>query len=263
MKKAFTLVELMLATTLIGVVTVICIMTFSAVSNGWRASTEYLDRMQRTDYAVNQLVIALRSAYYPGTANENYRFYDPYKREGRNESDSDIIEWTKKGSALIGSESAMADSVHKVRVMVLEEGDTEDGDDDEFTRIRFREPIAKTGLYARAFVDPGLAAAETDSSGSDSSEYYQQPVLIAEGVTGFRCRTLKEPPSSGTGTSGQKGGFRKDELEDTYTDGKYPYLVELTIFIEKNDSGFLSQGGTEPIVRIVELPVYNIANKSK
>ena len=263
MKKGFTLVELMLATALIGVVTVLCVMTFSAVSNGWQASMDYLDRMQRTDYAVNQLVIALRSAYYPSSQNENYRFFDPYEREGNRPGDSDIIEWTKKGSALIGSESAMADSVHKVRVMVLEEGDTEDGDDDEFTRFKFREPIKKTGLYARAFVDPALAGASDDEKTTNSRDYYQQPVLIADGVVGFRCRTLKEKPSSESGSSGKKGSFQKDDLEDAYKDGKYPYLVELTIFIERNDSGFLSQGEKVPIVRVVELPIYNIANKSK
>ena len=132
MKRAFTMIELMMATMLISVVTILCMMTFSAVTNGWQASTDYLDRMQRTDYAINQLVVALRSAYYPESKDENYRFFDPYDREGNRPGDSDIIEWTKKGSALIGSKSAMADSVHKVRVMILEEGDTEDGDDDEF-----------------------------------------------------------------------------------------------------------------------------------
>ena len=267
MRRAFTMIELLLATMLIGMVTVICMMTFSAVTGGWQASTDYLDRMQRTDYAINQLIIALRSAYYPETNDENYRFFDPYDREGNRPGDSDIIEWTKKGSALIGSKSALADSVHKVRVMILEEGDTEDGDGDEFPKYRFHEPIKKTGLYARAFVDPGLAASDTSES-SKSTEYYQQPTLIAEGVVGFRCRTLKyESGGSNAGSSsngvGKNGRFEKDDLEDIFTEKTYPRFVELTLFIERNDSGFLSQGERVPIVRIIELPIAAFANKQQ
>ena len=168
------MIEMLLATMLVGMLTTLSILTFQAVTHGWQASTDYLDKVQRTDYALNQLIIALRSAYYPeNTTSESssktdgkgsdpsksrntYGFYDPYDREGDRPSDSDIIEWTKKGSALIGSENAMADSVHRVRVMILEEGDNEDGDDDKFEKFRFRETIKKTGLYARAFVDPAF-----------------------------------------------------------------------------------------------------------
>lgn len=253
MRHGFTMIEMLLATMLVGVLTALSVMTFHAVTNGWQVSTDYLDKIQRTDYALNQLVIALRSSYYPETANEEYGFYDPYDREGNRPSDSDIIEWTKKGSALIGSENAMADSVHKVRVMVLEEGDTEDGDDDKFEKFRFREPIKKTGLYARAFVDPGLASKTTQK---DNQEYYQQPTLIADGVVGFRCRTIKEPPTTANGTAGKKGEYDKDKLEDEYTDKKFPYKVEITLFINKKDETFLSQGEKATIVRTVRIPIY-------
>ena len=253
------MIELLLATMLVGVLTTLSVLTFHAVTRGWQASTDFLDKVQRTDYALNQLIIALRSSYYPEEGGENYGFFDPYDREGSRPRDSDIIEWTKKGSALIGSENAMADSVHKVRVMILEEGDTEDGDDEEFEKFRFKEPVKKTGLYARAFVDPALAYQGTEK---DTQEFYQQPTLVADGVVGFRCRTIKEPPTEANGMAGQKGGYEKDKLEDEYKDKKFPYKVELTLTIEKRDDDWQSQRERQTIVRIVRIPIYEFASEA-
>jgi len=257
-RRAFTMIEMLVATMLVGALTTLSVLTFQAVAHGWQSSTDYLDKLQRTDYALNQLIVALRSAYYPETSDENYGFYDPYDRRGDRPSDSDIIEWTKKGSALIGSENAMADSVHKVRVMILEEGDTEDGDDDKFERFRFKEPIRKTGLYARAFIDPGLANKSKEGE-KDSQEFYQQPTLVADGVVGFRCRTIKEPPSKTNGRgAGRKGGYEKDDdaVADKYEDKKFPYKVELTLFVEKRDDDYRSQKERSTVVRIIRLPIY-------
>ena len=276
MRRAFTLIELLLATMLVGVLTTLSILTFQAVTHGWQASTDYLDKMQRTDYALNQLIIALRSAYWPeggesssgkssettkgggtgdGKDRNQYGFYDPYEREGERPSNSDIIEWTKKGSALIGSEDSASDSAHRVRVMILEEGDKEDGEGDKFELFKFREPVKKTGLYARAFVDPGLAS----SSGEESSRtYYPQPTLVADGVVGFRCRTIKEPPSKTNDKSRKKGGYDKnsDALQDKYEDRGFPYAVELTLFMEERDDEFFSQKEKATIVRVVKIPIY-------
>ena len=275
-RTAFTMIEMLLATMLVGVLTTLSILTFQAVTHGWQASTDYLDKMQRTDYALNQLIIALRSAYWPeegdgspskateatkgggekGEERNQYGFYDPYDREGERPSDSDIIEWTKKGSALIGSENAMADTVHRVRVMILEEGDTEDGDDDKFEKFKFREAVKKTGLYARAFVDPALASDTSEKD--DAHDYYPQPTLVADGVVGFRCRTIKEPPSKTNDKSRKKGGYDKDSdaIQDTFEDKGFPYAVELTLFIEKRDDEFFSQKEKSTVVRVVKIPIY-------
>ena len=277
MRRGFTMIEMLLSIFIVGVLTTLSVLTFQSVTQGWQASTDYLDKMQRTDYALNQLIIALRSAYWPeagesvsskssdakkgggaskGQDRNQYGFYDPYDREGNRPSDSDIIEWTKKGAALVGSENAMADSVHRVRVMILEEGDTEDGDDDKFVKFKFREAVQKTGLYARAFVDPGLAS-DTDKE-DDAREYYPQPTLVADGVVGFRCRTIKEPPSKTNEKSGKKGSYDKDSdaVQDVFEDSGFPYAVELTLFIEKRDGEFSSQKEKSTVVRVVKIPIY-------
>ncbi len=271
------MIEMLLATMLVGLLTTLSVLTFQAVTHGWQASTDYLDKMQRTDYALNQLIIALRSAYWPeggesasskssettkgggtgdGKDRNQYGFYDPYDREGERPSDSDIVEWTKKGSALIGSENAIADAPHRVRVMILEEGDTEDGDGDKFEKFRFREAIKKTGLYARAFVDPSIASDTTEKD--DAHDLYPQPTLVADGVVGFRCRTIKEPPSKTNDKSGKKGSYDKDSdaVQDKYEDSGFPYAVELTLFMEQRDDEFFSQKEKTTIVRVVKIPVY-------
>ena len=263
MRRGFTMIEMLLATLLFGIVMTLSYLTFWAISRGWQTSTDYLDKIQHTDYAINQLISALRSSYYPRTADENYGFYDPYERDGRDADDSDIIEWTKMGNSLVGSGSALADSAHRIRVMVLEEGDTEDGDDEKFPRFRFREPIRKTGLYARVFVDPALAAGEEDETDKSAHDYYTQPTLIADGIVGFRCRTVKEPPSATGDTGGKKGSYEKDKLEDKYEDKKFPYKVELTLFMEVENGLFLSQSEKRTIIRTIRIPIYEQSQDPK
>ena len=59
------MIEMLLSIFIVGVLTTLSVLTFQSVTQGWQASTDYLDKMQRTDYAFNQLIIAMRSAYWP------------------------------------------------------------------------------------------------------------------------------------------------------------------------------------------------------
>ncbi|MBO6066655.1 MAG: prepilin-type N-terminal cleavage/methylation domain-containing protein, partial [Kiritimatiellae bacterium] len=140
MRRGFTMVELLLATLLLGVLTALSMLTFNAVSNGWQISADYMDKLERTDFALNQLVSGLRSMYYPHDGNQSYDygFVLDDRGDGDDPDRSDVIEWSKIGSALVGNKSAVADTVHRVQVMVLEEGNRD-----------YREAIEVTGLYAR------------------------------------------------------------------------------------------------------------------
>ena len=147
MRRAFTLMEILLAVVLLGVITVVTMMTFNAVTRGWQVSTDYLDKMQRTDFALNQVVSGLRSLYYPHGGEQSYDYgfclYD--NGDGDDPRSSDVIEWSKRGSAIVGSKSAAADTVHRVQLMVLEEGNHD-----------YMDPIEVTGLYARHCPDVTL-----------------------------------------------------------------------------------------------------------
>ena len=242
MRRAFTLVELLLAVVLLGVLTSLTMMTFNSVTRGWQVSTDYLDKMQRTDFALNQVISGLRSLYYPhgGEQSYDYGFYLTDNGNGEDPDSSDVIEWSKRGSAIVGSKSAAADTVHRVQLMVLEEGNHD-----------YLDPIEVTGLYARHCPDVTLRPKNNrdDIDFSFANDEMYQPVLIADGIVGFNCRVLP---------SDEKVEAEHDEslFEDTWdTSNAVPYKIELTFYLA-DPEGRAYRSNTAPIMRIVQMPLY-------
>jgi len=228
------------------VLTVVTMMTFRAVTRGWQTSTEYVDRLQHTDYAIDQVISALKCAYYPtaGEQSYDYGFVLLDHGDGESERDSDTIEWSKLGTAIVGTKSSVGDTVHRIQLQILEEGDND-----------WEYPIERTGLYAR--VKPNAKTIELKTGASESLDFANQelyqPILVADGVVGFNCRVLKEEPESAS----QKGDLDVSKFEDEYdTSNSVPYMVQLTFYVEKEDATFLSQTKRMPIVRIIKLPIH-------
>ena len=243
MRRAFTLLEIICAVVLIGVVTTLAVATSNAVSRGWEISTDYIDKMQRTDYALNQLVSALRSMYYPslGQQSYDYGFVLTDNGDGEDPDRSDVLEWSRLAS--VGSKDKSASTVHRIQVMVLEEGN----------RDFDRHVIERTGLYMRRRPDVALSPKDDadEEYGFDNSELYE-PVLIADGIVGFNCRVLKEPPTS----SGTAAAYEKDDFEDKWdSSNSVPYKVELTFHLADPD-GKSYRSNTAPVMRIVRIPIY-------
>ena len=245
MRRAFTLVEILLAVVLLGVLTALTMATFNSVTHSWQVSTDYLDKMQRTDFALNQVISGLRSLYYPhgGEQSYDYGFYLTDNGSGEDPDRSDVIEWSKRGSAIVGSKSAAADTVHRVQLMVLEEGNHD-----------YIEPIEVTGLYARHCPDVTLRPKDNpdDIDFSFGNDEMYQPVLIADGIVGFNCRVLP---------TDEKVEAEHDEslFEDKWdTSNAVPYKVELTFFLADPD-GRAYRSNTAPIMRIVRMPLYEQA----
>ncbi len=243
------MIEMLLATLMVGVLTTLAILTFRAVTNGWMISQDYMDKMQRTDYALGQVVSGLRSMYYPhdGKQDERYGFILVDNGDGKSPRDSDVIEWSKTGSAIVGNKSAVADTVHRVQVMVLEEGNHD-----------YKEAIQKTGLYARLCRDSALIPKDEEEDspdegyGFDNDELYQ-PILIADGVMGFNCRVVAKAEDA----KKSEGENDKKIFEDEYSESNaVPYKVELTFYVEKADEEFRSQTKRAPMMRIVRIPIH-------
>lgn len=242
MRRAFTLIEILLAAVLLGVLTSLTMMTFNSVTHGWQVSTDYLDKMQRTDFALNQVISGLRSMYYPhgGEQSYDYGFYLTDNGDGEDPDRSDVIEWSKRGSAIVGSKSAAVDTVHRVQLMVLEEGNHD-----------YMEPIEVTGLYARHCPDVTLRPKDNpdDIDFSFGNDEMYQPVLVADGIVGFNCRVLP---------TDEKVEAEHDEslFEDKWdTSNAVPYKVELTFYLADPD-GRAYRSNTAPIMRIVRIPLY-------
>ena len=252
MNRAFTMVELLLATFLVGVVTALAAMTFNSVTRSWQVSADYMDKMQRTDYALNQVISGLRSMYYPhdGKVDGRYGFELINNGEGENPRNSDVITWSKTGPAIVGTKNAIADSVHRVQVMVLEEGNSD-----------YKEEIQKTGLYARLCGDSALIPKNDDDTADDTdysfanSDLYQ-PILIADGVVGFNCRVVKTAEDVEGGMANESENDKKSFEDEFAESNSVPYKVELTFQIEKADETFRSQKQRAPMIRIVRIPIH-------
>ncbi len=243
MRRAFTLLEIVCAVVLIGVVTTVAVATSSAVSRGWEISTDYIDKMQRTDYALGQLVSALRSMYYPngGQQSYDYGFVLTDNGNGEDPDSSDVVEWSRLAS--VGSKDKSASTVHRMQVMILEEGN------DDFHRT----PVETTGLYMRRRPDVALAPKnDSDEDYGFSNDELYEPILIADGIVGFNCRVLKEPPSA----SGVSASYEKNDFEDTWdSSNSVPYKVELTFHLADPD-GKSYRSNTAPVMRIVRIPIH-------
>jgi len=241
------MLELLLAVTLVGVMMTVSIVSYRAITTGWRVSRDYVDRLERTDYALDQLVSGLKCAFYPhaGEQNFDYGFQLTDNGDGEDPDDSDVIEWTKKGPALIGG-SASGDAVHRIQVRVLEEGDSDWG-----------ERIERTGLYAR--VRPMAKVGKSSNARYEEDEYtfandeLYRPVLIAKDVEGFNCRVQAKEPED----TGKNGRQDKDLFEDEFSESNsVPYKVQLTFYVLKEDPEYASRKQRVPIVRVVRLPVH-------
>jgi len=242
-RRAFTMVELLVAIMILGIMSVLMVMTFNSVTTTWTMSAEYMDKMQRSDYALNQVVSGLRSMYYPhsGQQDYNYGFVLTNNGEGRDADRSDIIEWAKTGAAIVGNH-ASADTVHRVQVMVLEEGNND-----------YKEEIQITGLYARMCPDPALRPKDDksvkDIDYSFANEDMYQPVLVADGVVGMNCRVMKAPEDATADASDAKF---EEEWESS---NSVPYKVELTFWVA-DPEGKSYRTNTAPLMRIVRIPIY-------
>ena len=244
MRRAFTMLEMLIAVSLVGVLTALCTATFYAVSHGWQVSTELMDKMQRTDFALNQVISGLRSMYYPhgGQQEDAYGFVLTDNGDGEDPDSSDVIEWSKTGTAIVGNKSAVADSVHRVRLMVLEEGNHD-----------FKEPIEVTGLYARLCTDSALIPKDDDDDTdySFANDELYQPLLIADGIVGFNCRVLKTADDAGDDAENDKRKF-EDEFAES---NSVPYKVELTFYIA-DPEGKSYRTNVAPLIRIIRIPVH-------
>jgi prepilin-type N-terminal cleavage/methylation domain-containing protein len=244
MKRAFTLVEIMAAVLLLGLVTAYATLSFNSVLNTWHHSTNYVDKLQRSDFALNQVISGLRSLYYPheGKQSSDYGFVLINNGDGSEPDRSDVIEWSKRGTAIIGNKSTVADTVHRIRLMVLEEGNT------DFENCT----IEKTGLYARCCPDVTLRPKDNPDSVDytfENDEMYK-PILIAPGIVGFNCRVLKDKDDV------KRAENDESLFEDEWTSSNtVPYKVELTFMLEDPD-GHTYDSDLAPIIRIVRIPLH-------
>lgn len=165
--SAFTLVELMLAISILGVIIGVVASTFHVGVTAWRAGTSAADSVHRADAVMEQVYMALRSSYYPESSSPQYKYGFVHTDDGGDlPHSSDRISWVKLGNALIGEDTPYAGVPHRVELFI--------GDSSE-------EYVP--GLYVRSW---RLDGQEEDFDPDEDVT----PVLISREVSGFDCKVL-------------------------------------------------------------------------
>ncbi len=230
-RAGFTLIELLAAILIMSFITIVAGITFTSVLNGWHRATALADRMQTADYALNQVVAGLRSAYYPSDGNQKdeWGLMLIDNGEGEDPSDSDCIEWTKIGTSMIGSKSAFSETTHRVRMWVEEEKSRD-------------EP---GGLKIRVW-NPDLFV-EDDSSRFDEEDYGEEMMLV-EDVVGFDCQVQKDAAEV------ESDGVPK-WAEEWETSNSIPFRVKITFRMRPAEKG----EEPLPVLRVVEIPAWELS----
>lgn len=216
-KTGFTLIEVLIAMTLLGLLTVMLFTSFDSVTRSWTVARKVCDASGHSDYLLDQLSAALRSAYTPGEGDAyGFKFTD----DGEGEEARDSFEWTKVGPALIGEDVAFAQVPHRVRVYL--------SDEDDGVPAGFAVRAWRQDLQLDEF-DP-----EEDAS----------YLVLSPKVQGLSCRML-DPAQELT---------EDKELNwiDTWEkESMLPSAVEVTLWLEP------AERGEDPIEykRIIEIPI--------
>lgn len=215
--KGFTLVEILIALSLLGLLTVMLFTSFYSITRAWETGRSVIDASGHSDYLMEQLTAALRSAYTPGTG-EKYGliFFD----DGEDEGARDIIEWSKVGPALVGEDAEFAHVPHRIRVSITDEdGDFPGG----FTVRAWRQDLQLEDF------DP---------------ETHTTELCLSPKVIGFNCRML-DPDQPRT---------TDDEINwiDEWTKtNMLPTALELTLWMAPAEE----DGDPIESRRIVEIPM--------
>lgn len=213
----FTLVEILLALTLLGMLTIMLFSSFYSVIRAWEAGRAAIDSEGHADYLMEQLAAALRSAYTPGIG-EKYGLV--FTDDGEEADARDTIEWTKTGPALVGEDAEFAQVPHRVRVTVTEKDGEHPGG---FTVRAWRQDLQLDEFNPE----------------EDTAELCLSPKVV-----GFNCRML-DPDQEKT---------VDDEINwvDEWTKtNTLPTAIEITLWMEP------AEKGEDPIEakRIVEIPM--------
>ena len=225
------MLEILLAIMILAIMTIISTMVFHTVVRNWTIATEMADNMQRVDYITEQVVYALRSAYFPtsgeSTTADGFMLLD--HNEENSPDESDVISWTKLGPAIVGRNSRFARSPHRVTLFVRSERDADE-----------EHPA---GLIAQVIGEDKFRPDDFDEEDENNWDWF----LLGSQVQGFNCRVLDkdEPFSSGMAN-----------WQDTWdTSNCIPRRVQLTFWMKPIDE----DKDPYPVVRVLDIPLWDIS----
>ncbi|MDA1087824.1 MAG: prepilin-type N-terminal cleavage/methylation domain-containing protein [Verrucomicrobia bacterium] len=215
-RRGFTLLELLIAMSLMVIALTISYMTFASVTRAWQRGVALSDRISHADYVMDQLVSALRSAYYPDTGVNAPQYGFWLENNGSGSRARDEMSWVKIGSAMIERQAAYAKGPHRVQVTVAS---------DPARR-------SKSGVAVRAW----RAYGQPEEFRPDQVERF----FVSGKVQGINCRIATNMVNN-----------RIEWESDWDATNIIPFAVEVTLYMEPLDEG----APAVKIQRAIALPV--------
>lgn len=219
-RHGFTLLEVLLSVAILGVVAATVALVLSVGTETWRATAEMAEETHDGDAVMEQIVMALRSAYYPASSDAAYDYGFQHEDDGEDEKARDSIAWTKIGATLVGEDVPWAGSAHRVRLFCSED---EDGQG--------------PGLYAQAWQ---LVGEPEDFDPEEDAI----PVLLSDRVVGFDCR-MQDPETE------LEPGDPYEWLDEWTESNRIPASVRVTLALEPHRKG----ADPDVLVRLVDIPM--------
>ncbi|MCL1909511.1 MAG: prepilin-type N-terminal cleavage/methylation domain-containing protein, partial [Kiritimatiellaeota bacterium] len=112
-RAGVTLLEIILAIAILGVISVAVAVVFNTGINLWKAGTVLADETRSADAVLEQIAMALRSSYYPEVRSPTYEYGFQHEDDGDSPRASDSISWVKIGNSLIGEDVPWAGVAHR------------------------------------------------------------------------------------------------------------------------------------------------------
>jgi len=166
-----TLVELLLAIAIMGVIIGVVAATFHTAVTSWRTSANVADTGHYAAAASEQIYMALRSAYYPESNSPLDKYGFSHTDDGDPPNSRDSFSWVKIGDALIGEDSPYAGVPHRVVLEVLD-----------------KSAPQGPGLYVRSW--------RLDGQPEDfDPDVDVAPLLLSSAVIGLNCQ-MQDPDAS-------------------------------------------------------------------
>lgn len=228
---AFTLLEMILAVSLLAVVTLVSFYCFNAAVRSWIAGTGYINGITHADYILEQVAMGLRSAYYPDTGRVEGLYGMRLEDGGNDTAARDVLSWVKLGSALVGADAAYADIPHRVEIAIRDDTSAD-------------AAAADGGFAVRAWrVD-----LQTDDFDPDQVPF----VVLSPHVRGMNFRMLDPDQEEDDLT------HELNWIESWDTDAqtnRLPRAIEVTLYLNGADP----DAEPVPVRRVISIPMAELS----
>lgn len=243
-RRAFTMIELLLAIAMMSIIVVAGYASFAVATRVWRMGTAASDSIQHADYILDLLSMALRSAYYPDASRPSPAHGMQLFNDGDDENAHDTLVWVKLGSALVGKNSPVANTPHKISVTALRPGDSD------------KEGFEEGGLEIRAW---RMSALPEDFDETD--EEYVKPLLVTPEVMALDFKLL-DPDGNLLEGEAPDAEDELNWIDEDWTDdytNRLPFAVSMAVYLRPSEKG----GTPIKVQRLVTLPTAPLSWRDK